>query len=42
MYKVRKRQEKGRGKAIVEYLISGKIVEEESQLMEKIDIKKGE
>ncbi len=34
--------EKGRGKAVVEYLISGILEEEESRLMEKIDIKKGE
>ncbi len=32
--------EKGRGKAMVDYLISGRIVEEESQLMEKLILKK--
>ena len=34
--------EKGVGKAVVSYLISGRIEEEEGQLMEELDIKKGE
>ena len=34
--------EKGIGKATADYLISGRIVEEECQLMEKLDIKEGE
>ena len=34
--------EKGIGKVTADYLISGRIVEEECQLMEKLDIKEGE